>query len=120
MQVKKQQLELDMEQLSDSKLEKEYYKAVYCNPAYLTSMQSAHVTCWAGWILVGIKIPWRNIKKPGNTDDTTQRAEKEEEPNSLLMKVREMKVREKSQKATLKLNTQKLKLWHSVPSLHGK
>ena len=40
MQVKKQQLELDMEQQTDSKLGNEYVKAVYCHPAYLTSMQS--------------------------------------------------------------------------------
>ena len=43
MQVKKQQLELDMQQWTSSKLEKEYVKAVYCHPAYLTSMQS---TSW--------------------------------------------------------------------------
>ena len=48
MQVKKQQLELDMEQQTGSKLEKEYIKAVYCHPAYLTNMQS---TSWEtlGW-----------------------------------------------------------------------
>ena len=40
MQVKKQQLELDMEEESGSKLGKEYVKAVYCHPAYLTYMQS--------------------------------------------------------------------------------
>ena len=40
MQVKKQQLELDMKQQSDSKLEKEYVKGVYCQPAYLTYMES--------------------------------------------------------------------------------
>ena len=40
MQVRKQQLELDMEQQTGSKSEKEYVKAVYCHPAYLTSMQS--------------------------------------------------------------------------------
>ena len=40
MQVKKPQLELDMEQWTGSKLGKEYDKAVYCHPAYLTSMQS--------------------------------------------------------------------------------
>ena len=39
MQVKKQQLELDMEQQTDSKSGKEYVKAVYCHPAYLTYMQ---------------------------------------------------------------------------------
>ena len=43
MQVRKQQLELDMEQQTGSKQEKEYIKAVYCYPAYLTSMQS---TSW--------------------------------------------------------------------------
>ena len=40
MQVKKQQLELDMEKQTGSKSEKEYVKAVYCHPAYLTYMQS--------------------------------------------------------------------------------
>ena len=40
MQVKKQQLELDMEQQTGSKLEKEYIKPVYCHPAYLTYMQN--------------------------------------------------------------------------------
>ena len=43
MQVKKQQLELDMEQQTGSKLGKEYIKAVYCHPAYLIYMQS---TSW--------------------------------------------------------------------------
>ena len=40
MQVEKQQLKLDMEQWTGSKLQKEYAKAVYCHPAYLTYMQS--------------------------------------------------------------------------------
>ena len=40
MQVKKQQLKLDMEQQTGSKLGKQYFKAVYCHPAYLTYMQS--------------------------------------------------------------------------------
>ena len=40
MQVKKQQLEPDMEQWTDSKSGKEYVKAVYCHPAYLTYMQN--------------------------------------------------------------------------------
>ena len=43
MQVKKQQLEPDMEQQTGSKSRKEYIKAAYCHPAYLTSMQS---TSW--------------------------------------------------------------------------
>ena len=46
MQVKKQQLELDMEQQTGSKLGKEYIKAVYCHPAFLTYMQS---TSWESW-----------------------------------------------------------------------
>ena len=40
MQIKRQQLELDMEQQTGSKLEKEYIKAIYCHPSYLTYMQS--------------------------------------------------------------------------------
>ena len=40
MQVKKQQLEMDMEQQTGSKLRKDYVKAAYCHPAYLTYMQS--------------------------------------------------------------------------------
>ena len=49
MQVRKQQLELDMEQQTGSKYEKEYVKAVYCHPAYLTSMQS--ISCeMPGWM----------------------------------------------------------------------
>ena len=49
MQVRKQQLELDMEQQTGSKKENEYVKAVYCHPAYLTYMQS---TSWEtlGWM----------------------------------------------------------------------
>ena len=49
MKVKKQQLELDMEQRTGSKLEKEYVKAVYCHPAYLTFMQSASCEI-PGWM----------------------------------------------------------------------
>ena len=49
MQVKKQQLELDMEKWSVSKLGKEYVKAVYCHPAYLTYMQSTSCEM-LGWM----------------------------------------------------------------------
>ena len=49
MQVKKQQLELDMEQLTGSKLGKECAKAVYCHPAYLISRQST-VCEMSGWV----------------------------------------------------------------------
>ena len=49
MQVKKQQLEPDMEQWTGSKLGKEYIKAVYCHPTYLTSMQGTSCDM-SGWI----------------------------------------------------------------------
>ena len=49
MQVKKQQEELDMEQWTGSKLGKEYVKAVYCHPAYLTYMQSTSCEM-PGWM----------------------------------------------------------------------
>ena len=49
MQVKKQQLELDMEQQTGSKLVEEYVKAVYCDPAYLTFLQIASCKMW-GWV----------------------------------------------------------------------
>ena len=49
MQVRKQQLELDMEQQTGYKLKKEYVKAVYCHPAYLTYMQSASCEM-PGWM----------------------------------------------------------------------
>ena len=50
IQVKKQQLEPDMEQWTSSKLGKEDFDAIYCHPAYLTSMQVHHVKCQARWI----------------------------------------------------------------------
>ena len=49
MQVKKQQLQMDMEQQTGSKLGKEYIKAVYCHPAYLTYMQSTSCEM-LGWM----------------------------------------------------------------------
>ena len=48
MQIKKQQLELDMEQWTGSKFGKEYNKAVYCHAAYLTYMQSTSCKILAG------------------------------------------------------------------------
>ena len=76
MQVKKQQLELDMEQWTGSKLGKEYVKAVCCHPVYLTYMQS---TSWEilGWgeSLARIKIAGRNINNLRYSDDITLMAE---------------------------------------------
>ena len=64
MQVKKQQSEPDKEQWSGSKLQKEYVKAVYCFPAYLTLMQST-LCEMLGWIesQAATKIAGRNINK---------------------------------------------------------
>ena len=63
----------------------------------------------------GIKIAGRNINNLRYANDTTIMAESEEELKSLLMKVKE-----ESEKVGLKLNIQKTKSWHLVPSLHGK
>ena len=62
-----------------------------------------------------IKIVGRNINNLRYADDTTLMAESKEELKSLLMKVKG-----ESEKASLKLNIQKTKTWHPVPSLHGK
>ena len=66
MQVKKQQLEPYVEPLIGSKLGKEYDKAVYCHPAYLTSVQSTSCE-----IAAGIKTVGRNISNLRFADDTT-------------------------------------------------
>ena len=98
--------ELDMEQQTGSILGKEYVKAVYCHPAYLTYMQS---TSWEmlGWMKAQarIKIAGRNINNLRYADDNTIMAESEEELKSLLMKVKE-----ESGKVGLKLNIQKAKI----------
>ena len=63
----------------------------------------------------GIKIAGRNINSLKYAIDSTLMAESEEKLENLLMKVKE-----ESEKAGLKLNTQKLRPWYPVPSLHGK
>ena len=63
----------------------------------------------------GIKIARKNTNNLRYPDDTTLMAESEEELKSLLMKVKE-----ESEKPGLKLNIQKTRSWHPVPSLHGK
>ena len=55
MQVKKQQLELDMEQQTGSKQGKEYVKAVYCHTAYLTYMQSTSCEM-LGWMMHKLEL----------------------------------------------------------------
>ena len=84
MQVKKQQLEMDMEQWTGSKLGKEYVKAVYCHLSlnlYTSGLDEAQA---------GIKIVGRNINNLRYADDTTLTEENKEELKSLLMKVKEV------------------------------
>ena len=66
MQVKKQQLEPDMEQQTGSKLGKEYVKVVHYHPAYLTYAEYIMRNAQAG-----IKIAWRNVSNLRYADDTT-------------------------------------------------
>ena len=115
MQVKKQKLELDMEQWTGSKLGKEYIKAVYCHPAYLTYMQSTSCEMLDWMNQARIKITRRNISNFRYADDITLMAESEEELKSLL------KVKEESEKSLAKNSTfRKLRSWYLVASLHGK
>ena len=90
MQVKKQQVELDMEQQTGSKLGKEHLKAVYCHPVYLTYMQST------SWEMLGYLKHKLDSRWPGEISitsytqsDTTLMAESEE-LKSLLMKVKKL------------------------------
>ena len=110
MQVRKPQLELDMEQQTGSKEEKEYVNAVYCHPAYLTYIQS--IMRNAG---LESRLPW---EKPITSDmqmtlPLWQKVKKE--LKSLLMKVKE-----ESEKVGLKLNSQKTKIMASGLILNGK
>ena len=109
-QVKKQQLEPDMEKWTGSKLGEEYVKAVYCHSAYLTYMWAHHAKCQEDESQAGIKIARRNIKNLRYADDTTPMVESKKELKSLLMRVKE-----ESEKAGLKLNIQKTKIMASVP-----
>ena len=90
MQVRKQQLELDVEQQAGSKLGKEYVKAVYCHPAYF-NFYAEYIMRNAGLeeTQAGLKIAGRNLNNLRYEDDTTLIAESEEELKSLLMKVKE-------------------------------
>ena len=91
-------------------LVKEYIKAVYCHPAYLSYMQSTSCKM-LDETQAGIKIASRNIKNPRCADDTILMAESEEELKSFLIKVKE-----ESEKVGLKLNIQKTKLMASGPT----
>ena len=102
-----------MEQWTGSKLGKEYIKAVYCHPAYL---YTEYIMRNAGLeeAQAGIKIAGRNIINLRYADDTTLMAESKEELKRLFMKVQER------EKAGLSSTFKKLRLWHLVPSFHGK
>ena len=110
MQVRKRQLELDMEQQTGSKLGKAYIKAVYCHLAYLTYAEYIMRDAGLDEAQAGIKIAGRNINNLRYVDDTTLMAESEEELKSLLIKVKE-----ESEKAGLKLSIQKTKMMASGP-----
>ena len=98
MQVKNQQLELDMEEETGLKLGKGYIKAAYCHPAYLAYMHntSCKMLDW-----MKHKLEWRLLGEISITSDMqmTLMAENEEKLNSFLMKVKE-----ESEKAGLKFN----------------
>ena len=104
MQVRKQQLELDMERQTGSKSGKEYIKAVYCHPAYLTYAEYIMRNAGLEEAQAGIKTAMRNINNLRYADDTTLMAESEELKNLL------MKLKEESEKVDLKLNIQKTKI----------
>ena len=82
MQVKKQQLELDMEQQTGSKVGKKYVKAVYCHPAYLTYSHSEYTVRNAGLdeAQAGIEITGRHINNLRYADDTTLKLRGSKEP----------------------------------------
>ena len=96
MQVKKQHVELDREEWTGSRLEKEYIKAAYCYSAYLIYLTPC-INLYAEYIMwnarideaqAGIEIARGNINNLRYADDTTM-AESEEKLKSLLIKVRE-------------------------------
>ena len=110
MQVKKQQLEPDVEQQTGSKLGKEYVKAVYCHPVCLTYMQNIIRNAGLDEAQAGFKIAGGYINNLRYADDTTLMAETKEEIKRLLMKVKE-----ESEKVGLRLNIQKTKIMASGP-----
>ena len=90
MHVKKKQSQPDMKQGTGSKLRKEYIKAIYCHPTYVTSMQST--LCKMQGLdesQAGIKNAKRNINNLRYADDITLTAESKEELKSLLMSMKE-------------------------------
>ena len=86
MQVRKQQLELDLEQQTGFKSGKAYVKAVYCHPAYLTYVQSTSCRS-VDWMKHKLELRLRGeMNNLRYAEDTTLMAQSEEELKSLLMK----------------------------------
>ena len=109
MQVKKQQLELDMEQWTGSKFGKEYVKVVYCTCLFNLYAEYIKGSARLDESQAGIQTARWNINLR-YADDTTLMAENEKELKSLLMDVKE-----ESEKAGLKFNIQKTKTMVSGP-----
>ena len=110
MEVKKQQLELDMEEQLGSKSGKECVKAAYCHSISLTYSRLHHENARWDEAQAGFRISGRNINNLRYADDTTLMAESEGELKSLLMKVKE-----ESEKVGLKLSISKTKIMASGP-----
>ena len=111
MQVRKQQLELDMEQQTISQMGKGVRQGYILSPC-LFNLYAEYIMRNAGLeeAQTGIKFAGRNINNLRYADDTTLMAESEEELKSLLMKVKV-----ESKKVGLKLNIQKMKIMASSP-----
>ena len=88
MHVKKQQLGPYMEQLTGSKLGKEFNRALYCHPAFLTYTEYVMQNVGLDEPQAEIKITGRNINNLRYTDDTSLMAESEEELKNFLMLVK--------------------------------
>ena len=113
MQVKKQQLELNMEQQTASK--SGVHQGCILSPHLLNICGVHHVKCWAGRSTSWNQDCRENINNLRYADDTTLIEENEEELKSLLMKVKE-----ESEKSDLKLSIQKTKIMALVLPLDGK
>ena len=110
MQVKKQQFEPNMEQQTSPKSGKEYIKAIYCHPAYLTYMQSTSCEM-LGWMKHKLesRLPGE-ISTTSDMQMTPPLWQKLKKNQSFLMKMKE-----ESEKVGLKLNIQKTKIMASTP-----
>ena len=109
MQVRKQQLDLNMEQQTVSKLGKDCVETVYCHPPYF-NLYAEYIMKNAGMdeAQAGIKIVGRNINNLRYSDDTTHHGKKE--LKSLLMKVKE-----EIEKVCLNIKIQKTKIMTPSP-----